>query len=199
LNMPFKLSMYITSMNSLPAFVTPVFECENKLWLQVIGEDDVVTDFNPVELPKSAQELVIWSEKHRLVEQGGGALYAFAWTKDDVSAGTKGELIRELSGEFRRLSKYPYIGLEVARFIGSLELMNDQIDVIAKRLSKSDTSLALEWRRFQRQLAEKASQVDPITEGFLDEVRASDIMAEVGGKGNEKSEKSIRGAAMPQV
>jgi superfamily II DNA or RNA helicase len=132
----------INPRGATPAFLVPVFAGEGRGYcLQDIDVEGRVCAFRTCDLETPSIQEVPQFE----LTVGELPLYAFAFSRDDVVAGTKPQVADILRRRFGDLQAFPFIQLEVSEFLGDEVLRAAAAQAAGGRLAEHDPIIANRW------------------------------------------------------
>jgi hypothetical protein len=114
------------------------------IFIQDIGEDDIVTGFLPVSSPDP--KIVLHSTSTYSVGVGDPALYAFRFQDGHIETDTRKKLSPVLEASIGDLFEYPITRLEVLQFIGKDNAIPWAIEGSFEYLNKASPRIARKWR-----------------------------------------------------
>ncbi len=121
------------SLRPGPGFATPLFSTEtsNRLWLQSISEDDLISAFLMVE--DDARLEIEHTHRQYTRRRGDKALYVYHDFARVLHVDTRDGLKASLYNDYTKISDLPYLRRSIARFIGDKRLLNETNEAIGQR------------------------------------------------------------------
>jgi hypothetical protein len=152
-----KIHGFVHPIGNGPAFLIPLFENEDGFWVQEIDADGIITGFSRCSFPDSVT--IVPSESNEPYRVGNQALYAFYLEDGAVIADTAEQLQLALGDRIAELSEYPFLRLEVLKFLGRDSELLDAIDVAAEKLRALNPRIAEKWKkRTEQRLLDKQKE-----------------------------------------
>jgi hypothetical protein len=124
--------------NEYPSFGTPIYTVapDSGYYIQSYNKKDIVTEFNSFSINEDL--CLVRGSEERIVRSGDGAIFAFYSQNSGVILGDRKELIKKLNEEYSSLSDFPFVQLQVAKFINNNRLIRECEKRTRKILEEND-------------------------------------------------------------
>jgi hypothetical protein len=157
---PVHLPLYgfATPRQRVPAFVVPLFGTASDLWIQDSRGDGLILQFTPCEL---APENILTAHPRGAVSAkvGDALIYAFQFSDRAIKTGPKPTIQAALSERLDEFQDFPFLMIDVLKFIGKLDAMPDAIQRAKSKLAINDSHLAEQWALSMRDEEEQSMAV----------------------------------------
>ncbi|MGE3312881.1 MAG: DISARM system helicase DrmA [Limisphaerales bacterium] len=135
---------FVNPRGELPAFLVPVFGTPEQLWIQDSLGDGLVCGFHPC---ATRIETVVHSQgESRLVKAGEPLLHAFQFPDAPPLCGAKTDIQSILRRRLDDFTMFPFLRLEVLRFLEEGDAYRGALHVATVELAKSDQEIAQAWK-----------------------------------------------------
>jgi len=148
---------FVNPIGSSPGFLLPIFRLGDYRTVQSIDENDNIADFVP--LPGRPDEEIIPSSHPFVCSLGQKALYAFSFQDKSVQMGDQGTLAEVLDQKRSYLQKFPFVKLEVLRFLGEWDGAKSVVGTMRNILALENGELADEWATMQLASIEESARL----------------------------------------
>jgi len=147
----FSLEGYVNPMRQRAGFLLPIFSSGAERWIQDVTHDGNVSTFTQFYEPNTSSDLLPPNlSKNQVFGIGTPLFHAFLLPSGGIIEGTKDVVGRQLRSALTELDPYPFVRLEVLRFLNSLEGVEASIRDGEERLFKTSPSLATSWAQRER-------------------------------------------------
>jgi hypothetical protein len=159
----FRLTSFVSPASDLPSFAIPVFERLGRLFVQNIGDQGEIKEFQEV----SEGRFQFWHESKSIVERrlGDPSIWCFL-TKQEAIVGGRSEVEDRLRDILPNLKVHPFVYIEALNFLDQFEDLPVAIVGAAATMISINEDAAVEWAL----LEQKGSQNYVLSE--LTEIRA---------------------------
>jgi hypothetical protein len=150
---PSRLSLRgsVNPLRQKTGFLLPVFTAGNDHWLQDIVTNGNVTAFSRFDDPEAIEALLPpGATSHQAFGLGDPVYHAFLLPTGAIVAGTQDKVAQTLSAAVAELQPYPFVRLEVLRFLQCLDDVGSTIQQGEERLFLTNPALAKSWAQRER-------------------------------------------------
>jgi Z1 domain-containing protein len=146
MNSPSQLPLFgfANPRERLPAFLVPIFGTSSDLWIQDGQGDGLVLRFSPCTLP--LEKITTEHAQKQLSARVGDALiYAFQFSNGHIEIGSRSVIRRALSERMNEFQAFPFLIIDILKFIEKLEALPGAIQKAKDRLAMNNPQIAERW------------------------------------------------------